>query len=122
MKAIGKRFLLAVGFAALGLGAVGIFVPLLPTTPFVLLAVWLFGRSSPRYHSWLRQNRYFGKILRDWESERGLSRGDKWRMVTLSVIMIGITILLCPNAIGRIILLLVLLIPIGIALFTRTIR
>ncbi|HEX7343990.1 MAG TPA: DUF454 family protein [bacterium] len=122
MEKIARSITLLAGFLALGLGAVGIFVPLLPTTPLVLLAVWLFGRSSAKYYAWLRNNRLFGKILRDWEEHRGLSIADKRRMVILSVIIIGISFIVCPDLIGRIALGLVLLIPISIVIFTRTIR
>jgi uncharacterized membrane protein YbaN (DUF454 family) len=64
-------------FAALGcffvvVGIVGIFVPLLPTTPFLLLASACFARSSARLHNWLRTHRTFGRLLRDWEDGRGI--------------------------------------------------
>jgi hypothetical protein len=122
MKKIATSIVLLAGFLALGLGAVGIFIPLLPTTPLLLLAVWLFGRSSPRYHAWLRSNRLFGRILSDWDDHRGLSIADKRRMIILSVIIIGISFFLCPDLTGRIVLGLVLLIPIAIVSFTKTIR
>ena len=122
MKKIARSVILLAGFLALGLGAVGIFVPLLPTTPLLLLAVWLFGRSSAKYHAWLRNNRLFGKILRDWEEHRGLSIADKRRMIILSLMIIGISFILCPDFGGRIVLGLILLIPVSIVIFTRTLR
>jgi uncharacterized membrane protein YbaN (DUF454 family) len=64
-------------FAALGclfvvVGVIGIFVPLLPTTPFILLASACFARSSARLHNWLRNHGTFGRLLRDWEDGRGI--------------------------------------------------
>jgi uncharacterized membrane protein YbaN (DUF454 family) len=115
-----KHILLMSGFIVLGIGLVGVFVPLLPTTPFVLLAAWFFARSSRKYHLWLRSNRYFGETLRAWESGQGLTVKEKWRMVIVATVFIGISFLVCPNAVGRIVLLLVWPIPISVAIFTKT--
>jgi uncharacterized membrane protein YbaN (DUF454 family) len=58
------------GILALGLGAIGIFVPLLPTAPFVLLAAFCFSRGSERLHRWLAEHPRFGHYVRDWEAEQ----------------------------------------------------
>ena len=55
--------LLMAGFLSLALGTIGIFLPLLPTTPFVLLAAVCFAKASPRFHNWLLQHRTFGPIV-----------------------------------------------------------
>lgn len=55
------------GLLSLGTGIVGIVVPLLPTTPFVLLAAYCFARSSPRLHDWLANHPRFGPSIRDWD-------------------------------------------------------
>ena len=51
----------------MGLATIGIFVPLLPTVPFVLLAAYCFSRGSKRYHNWLLSQKTFGPIIQDWE-------------------------------------------------------
>lgn len=61
-----------IGILALVLGIVGIFLPLLPTTPFLLLAAACFARSSERMHGWLINHSLFGPFLRDWEAGRGI--------------------------------------------------
>lgn len=63
---------------SLALGLLGIFLPVLPTTPFVLLAAWAAARSSPRMLAWLEQHRLFGKMLRDWRQGGIVSRKAKW--------------------------------------------
>ncbi|MDN3923118.1 YbaN family protein [Roseateles violae] len=64
-------FLLA-GVLSLLLGIIGIFLPLLPTTPFVLLAAWCFARGSRRCEAWLLQHRVFGPLVRDWRERRAV--------------------------------------------------
>lgn len=58
------------GWLCTVVGFIGLFVPLLPSTPFFLLAVYLFDRSSPRFSAWLRANTFSGPTLVDWEKNR----------------------------------------------------
>lgn len=60
------------------LGVIGIFVPGLPTTVFILIAAWAAARSSPRLHQWLWYHRLFGPMLRDWARGGWVSRRAKW--------------------------------------------
>ncbi len=68
---------IAVGFAALALAALGVVLPLLPTTPFLLVAAYAFARSSERWHAWLLSHRVFGPIIEDWRRHGAIGRRTK---------------------------------------------
>ncbi len=78
-----QTLLVAAGLVALGLGLIGIVLPGLPTTPFVLLAAACFARASPRLHGWLTTHRYLGPMVRDWEANRSLPLRVKWIAITM---------------------------------------
>ncbi|WCN08754.1 YbaN family protein [Marinomonas mediterranea] len=87
----GKRiFYIVLGWLSLVTGVIGIFLPLLPTTPLVLLSAWCFSRSSTRFHNWLINHKYFGPIILDWQSGDGIPK--KVRNRALIVMWLGMSI------------------------------
>jgi uncharacterized membrane protein YbaN (DUF454 family) len=79
-----RPLLLAAGWMSLTLGIIGIVVPLLPTTPFLLLAGACFARSSRRTHEWLLSNRWLGPALKQWEARRTVTPRVKRRALVFS--------------------------------------
>lgn len=83
-----KRYLYIVfGLIAVGLGAMGVVIPGLPTTPFLLLASWLFYRSSPRLQQWLL-NSWLGKYIRDYHRLGGMTFAQKAGAVGIMTFMV----------------------------------
>ncbi|UCB45557.1 MAG: YbaN family protein [Spirochaetota bacterium] len=100
--------LLAAGTLSLAIGIVGIFLPLLPTTPFVLLAAILYARSSKRFYNWLLYNRLFGRYIRNYLDGKGIPLLAKVISISLLWITLGSSaIFFVSMLIIRIILLLV---------------
>ena len=85
---------LLLGFTALGLGAAGAILPLLPTTPFLLVAAFAFARSSDRWHAWLMQHKVFGPLIADWQAHGAIARGTKIVSVVTMVAVLGLSIAL----------------------------
>lgn len=80
------------GTVSLALGALGVVLPGLPTTPFVLLAATCFARASPRLHQWMMNHRWMGPMLRDWERDRSLTRRSKTIAVGSMLLMVSLSI------------------------------
>lgn len=79
------------GWVFVGLGAAGTVLPVLPTTPFLLLAAACFARSSERFHRWLLGHRVFGPMVRAWEQERALPPGVKGKAIALLVVTLALS-------------------------------
>ncbi len=84
-------------YASLGLGLIGIFVPGLPTVPFVLLSAFAAARGSERLHAWLLAHRRFGPAIRDWQAQGAVSRQAKWLATAMMALSGGVMLLLMPN-------------------------
>lgn len=80
------------GWLCVALGAAGSVLPLLPTTPFLLVAAACFARSSPRFHAWLRTSPGLGPFLQAWERHRALPPGAKAPALAVVVVSFGISI------------------------------
>ena len=81
---------LLVGFTALGLGALGVVLPLLPTTPFLLVAAFAFANASKRLHAWLLEHRLFGTLIDNWNRYGAVSRPAKTvGVVSMAVVLVA---------------------------------
>jgi len=85
---------LLTGLAAVFLGAVGVVLPLLPTTPFLLVAAFAFARSSTRLNQWLREHRSFGPLIHNWHREGSIDRKVKRNAIIVILMTPVITWLL----------------------------
>ncbi len=90
-----KSFLfVAGGWACVALAVIGSVLPLVPTTPFLLLASWCFYRGSPRIHAWLHRSKWFGPTLDDWQHYRGIRKSMKYRTVGLVAAVVATSMVL----------------------------
>lgn len=80
------------GLLFLALGGIGVALPLLPTTPFVLLAAACFAKSSPRMHRWLLESELFGPMLGNWEENRCVSLKVKTLSLSMMAVVGGVSI------------------------------
>jgi len=108
---IRRAVLIFTGTVCVALGVLGMFLPLLPTTVFLLMAAYCYSRSSERFHTWLLNNRYCGSYISNYKSGKGISMRQKistiailWASIGFSIWMLGagfwITLLLLAVAVG----------------------
>lgn len=92
IKKLGNTFLIALGLISLALGLIGMFLPLLPTTPFVLLAAYFFSKGSPKLHHWVISRPYFGPMILEWERHGIISIKAKILATTMIILLFGLTL------------------------------
>jgi uncharacterized protein len=108
---IRKILLIFSGTVFVGLGVLGMFLPLVPTTVFLLLAAYCYSKSSERFHTWLLTNRWCGEYIRNYKERRGMTVRQKvssismlWASITLSMWLVAaklwLVLLLAAIAIG----------------------
>ena len=81
MRNLKKKLYITFGFLAVALVIVGVFIPGLPTVPFLLVALFCFERSSKKYHDMIMNNKYFGPVLQDYYSGKGLTSSVKIKAI-----------------------------------------
>ena len=91
-KHLSRWFFFSLGGLFFLLGLIGVLLPLLPTTPFMILAAACFARSSPRFHQALLNNRWFGQDLRRWEDTKTMHRSTKKRATIVIIITFAVSI------------------------------
>jgi len=87
---------LILGVINVGLGTAGIFLPLLPTTPFLLLAAFLFARSSPRWHKWLLSHPRLSPYIHAFRGKTGLTRVQKLRIGASITVVMWVSVYFSP--------------------------
>lgn len=101
----------SLGTFFIGLGLIGVFIPILPTTPFLLLSAALYARSSVKFYNWLIENKLFGRYIKNYRSGRGIPAHIKifsvlllWTTMILSIIfateLMAVRIILIVVAVG----------------------
>lgn len=109
MSAIKKYLYLTVGFIAFALGAVGIVLPILPTTPFLLLASFCFARGSDKFNNWFIGTKVYKKHLESFVKERSMTLKQKVCILAFADIMIAFPLIIVDNLIVKGVIILVVL-------------
>ncbi len=101
MRSIIKHYLLlTTGWLFVILGVIGAFVPLLPTTPFLIVALGCFANSSPRFHGMLLNNKWVGPPLAQWERNHTIRRAVKFKAMALIITTFTVSILVLHGRVG----------------------
>ena len=90
---------MAFGFLWVGIAFIGVFIPVIPTTGPIILAAFLFSKSSERFDNWLVSNRFFGSIVRDWRDNKGFTVRAKAIAVIAIIASFAITTIFFINGI-----------------------
>ena len=94
---IGRAAFTALGLILVGIGFVGVFLPGLPTTIFMILALYCFKKGSVRLEAWLLNSKIFGPTLRDWEQNKAIKRRTKVTAVTTMLVFVGASVFIIGN-------------------------
>lgn len=114
-----KHLLVVAGTLSLGLGIVGIFVPILPTTPFLLLSAACYARGSRRLHDWLMSRPRLGAYIRRYREGLGIPLGTKLITVALLWATIGFAVLVAAESAWLRVLLVVIAVGVTVHVLAR---
>ena len=98
-QTIQNKFLVILGWFFIGLAVIGVVLPILPTTPFLILALTIFAKSSPRFHQMLLNNKMFGAVLKQWEEKKTVPRGIKLKAAMLVLVSFSFSVYLLKSKI-----------------------
>ena len=116
---LSRRLWVAAGTFFLVIGAVGIILPLLPTTPFLLVAAACYSRGSERLYKWLLGNRWFGKFIKDYLEKRAIPVKAKVLAISVIWLTIGVSVFLAVHVLPVKIVLVVIAAGVTLYLLTR---
>ncbi|HIU64618.1 MAG TPA: YbaN family protein [Candidatus Avacidaminococcus intestinavium] len=112
-----KHIYVGLGCFFLVLGTIGVFLPILPTVPFLLLASYFFAKGSGRFHRWFTSTKLYHQHLQPFEENRALPLGTKWRILLLASLMIAIPFLKIDNIYMRAVIICLVIVKYYIILF-----
>lgn len=102
-----KILYITLGSVFLAIGILGIVLPVLPTTPFLLLTAFFYAKGSPSFHRWFIQTKIYDKYLSDFVERKAMKRKEKWQLMIFVDIVLILTIILLNNIIVTSILLVI---------------
>ena len=117
-----KKLFIGIGIISLILGSLGIFLPLLPTTPFLLLSAYCFSKSSKKFHRALLENKVFGQYIKDYQEKRGITLKNKIIAICTIFISIGFSLTRVSNHYLHFLLITILLVVTTHILRIKTIK
>ena len=97
LKKIYGAIFISLGFLCIGLGCLGVFLPVLPTTPFMLLAAFFLARGSKKFHRWFVSTGLYKKHLNSFVESRSMTLKDKIRILSTATLMLALSFLLIPR-------------------------
>ena len=105
---IQQKLLIVLGWFFVLLGIIGAVLPIMPTTVFLIIALGIFSKCSPRFHQMLLNNRWFGDDLKQWEQSKTMSRQSKLKATIIIVLSFGVSIAILYQRAGLQIMLIIL--------------
>jgi uncharacterized membrane protein YbaN (DUF454 family) len=99
-----RALYIVLGSISLGFGVLGIILPVLPTTPFLLLTAYLYAKGSPRFYLWFTHTKLYDKHLRTFAETRAMTKKQKWRLMIFVDTMLLISFLLVDSSAVRLLI------------------
>lgn len=104
-----RHFLISVGILSFLLGSAGAILPVLPTTPFLLLSGYCFAHSSNKFNDWLKKTKLYQLYVSDYVETKSIPKNKKWKILVNSYILMGISIFFAPFQLIKVVLAIVTL-------------